>query len=202
MFQKPKTSCKRCNYWHFKTDSVHFRKWWSKIFCEAPKLLLCALLNIDYHYKARQVKGKLHSAAMVVKRCWLSNADPPFKIFWPFYLPLNVFNAANCTYLSTKYLQTIFSRILFLVREGFRCNWGGKWNQRPYFQTHLFLLYPQGHKVRAISTAENPCTNFSGNIWATSALKHSFEDKFVSYFNLIGKELRFCIRRRTSPPPN
>ena len=127
----------------------------------------------------------------------------PFKvIFWPFYLPPNVFIAANCTYLSTKYLQTIFSRILFLVREGFRCNWGGKWNQRPYFQTHLFLLYPQDHKVRAISTAENPCTNFSGNIWATPALKRSFEDKFVSYFNLIGKELRFSIRRRTSPPPN
>ena len=110
MFQKPKTSCKRCNYWHFKTDSVHFRKWWSKIFCEAPKLLLCALLNIDYHYKARQVKGKLHSAAMVVKRCWLSNADPPFKIFWPFYLPPNVFIAANCTGLS---FHEIFANNIF-----------------------------------------------------------------------------------------
>ena len=166
------------------SNPVHFRKWWSKIFCEAPKLLLCALLNIDYHYKARQVKGKLHSAAMVVKRCWLSNADPPFKIFWPFYLPPNVFIAANFTYLFTKYLQIISSRILFLATERFRCNWGGKWNQRPCFQTHLFFLYPQDHKVRAISIAEYHCTNFSGNIRATSALKRSFEDKFDSYIIL------------------
>ena len=76
----------------------------------SPKLLLCALLNIDYHYKARQVKGKLHSAAMVVKRCWLSNADPPFKIFWPFYLPPNVFIAANCTGLS---FHEIFANNIF-----------------------------------------------------------------------------------------